>query len=161
MRICGKKASFGSNTLNCWWCCNAMPLTSDTGKERTRSRLVVCKCWLLYLCSHHGWSPQLGGHPSAWFPQGHVPCGAWGSCGFAHLCLPHSGQDRAGMCQAVSPVWFLSTEITSRCKEKGVFMWLFCYGAAGPCVGARDGLAGQPQRSEGPHQHPHQGMGFS
>lgn len=109
-----------------------MPLTSDTGKGRAGSKLVMCSCWLLYLCSHYGWSPQLGGHPSPWFPQGHLPCGA----GFAHLCFPHSGQDRAEMCQAVSPVWFLCTEISSQCKEKGVFMWLFCCGAHG--VGWQD-----------------------
>lgn len=129
----GKKASFGSNTLNCWWCCNAVPLTSDTGKERTRSRVVLCKCWLLYLCSHHGWSPQLGGHPSAWFPRGHVPCGAWGSCGFAHLCLPHSGQDRAGMCQAVSSVVSQHRNHFPVQGERGFYVAVLLWGSWALC----------------------------
>lgn len=121
---------------------------------------MLCKCWLLYLCSHHGWSPQLGGHPSAWFPRGHVPCGAGEAVVLLICAFPIQGRTGQEYAKQFPQCGFSAQISLPSASRKGVFVWLFCYGSARPCVGAWDGLAGQPQQSEGPHQHPHQGLGF-
>ena len=128
-----------------------MPLTSDTAKERTSSkccRAAAGCCTFASFTAVRG--SRLGGLPSPHFPQGHVPCGAGEAVALLILAHPIRGWDRSGMRQAAPPVQFLCKEIASRCKEKGAFIWLFCYGAAGACRGTRDELSGHPQQNDGP-----------
>ena len=89
----GKNPFFGSNTLNCWWHGNAVPLTSDTAKERTSSkccRATAGCCTFASFTAVGGL--RLGGRPSPRFPQGHVPCGAGEAVASLILALAGTSQ---------------------------------------------------------------------